>query len=787
MKLIFKILSLLFCLQSFAQTENNQEKIKNHIETYFKEDREIIHVQFNKNDYVTNEDIGFKGYIWNKNTSKPSINTVNVQLIIYNEQQEVVQKQLLYATNGTFSGGVHLSEKLKSGKYFFHFFTNWMNNFKEDDSFRQTIEIFNKKDSYDIQTTEPIFKTATITLHPEGGSIIEGITNAVGITVKDCNQKGIEIKEGVLLDSKSNEIVAFKTNKMGYGVLYFIPNSNETYSVKIVSDKLSITKLLPKTKETGIIVTYNNNLPNDKLIIVVKTNKKGIELNQNKKFTLLIQQDAKLAQQEFVFPNKDTEKIFFFDKKTLDEGVYSIRLLDENLNEVTERLLYISAPQPVVATLEVRSIANDSIALSLKTNGNQAHLSLSVLPKKTTGITQKRTILGTFYLNAYLQNPELNNYSYYDLENKDRKQDIELLMLNQDRSKYSWENIKSNPPKINAFFDKGVTISGTINKELDPKSKYKISLVSLKNNVMDETIVDSKNNFKFENFFARDSTLFILQLKNQKNTSISTKIYVRVLPNQNMFPLPMQFEKTICPPLEKNPATALTFAAEPSEKGMVNLKGVTVISKAKEVLKHEQDMSAAASGYKITDQFGTVLDFLNRNGFRTGMDPETNDVYIKSNRGGFMGDSSNSPAVYIDNNLVFDLNFLINTYLIDVDEIYIDQSGASDITAGANGTIKIFLKDPQKNRVFNIKYATFIVKNGFAQDFIYKNASFTNSIEQSYFGTLNWSPTLTTKDNPTIDLKFPIENQKEINVVLEGFTEDGKLISIMKTIPVNTP
>ena len=787
MKLLFKILSLLFCLQSFAQTENNQEKIKNHIETYFKEDREIIHVQFNKASYVTNEDIGFTGYVWSKNTSKPSINTVNVQLIIYNEQQEVVQKQLLYASNGTFSGGVHLSDKFKSGKYFFHFFTNWMNNFKEDDSFRQTIEIINKKDSYNLQTTEPNFKTATITIHPEGGSIIQGISNAVGISIKDCNQRGMEIKEGVLLDSKSNEIVAFKTNKMGYGMFYFIPNDNESYSVKVVSDKLSIIKPLAKTKETGIVVTYNNNLPNDKLIIVARTNDKGIVLNQNKKFTLLIQQDEKLAQQEFTFPNNVAEKTFVFDKKTLDEGVYSLRLLDENLNEITERLLYISSPHGAVTTLEAKSIANDSISLSLKTTLSQAYLSLSAQPENTIGNNQQRSILGTFYMNAYLENPELNNRSYYDPENQSKKQDIELLMLNQDRSKYSWENIKSNPPKITNFFDKGVTISGTINKELDPKSKYKISLVSLKNNIMDETIVDSKNNFKFENFFARDSTLFILQLKNQKNTSIRTKIYVRVLPNQNMFPLPMKFEKTICPPLEKNPATAMTFVAEPSGKEMINLKGVTILSKEKEVLKHQQDMSAAATGYKITDKFGTVLDFLNRHGYRTGMDPETNDVYIKSNRGSFMGDSSTSPSVYIDNTSVVDLNFLINTYLSDIDEIYIDQSGASDISANSNGTIKIFMKDAQKNRIFDIKYATFIVKNGFAQDFVYKNAWFTNAIEQSYFGTLNWSPTLTIKDNPTIELKFPKENQKEINVVVEGFTEEGELISIMRKIPVNNP
>ena len=36
---------------------------------------------------------------------------------------------------------------------------------------------------------------------------------------------------------------------------------------------------------------------------------------------------------------------------------------------------------------------------------------------------------------------------------------MELLMLNQNRSKYLWNNIKSNSPKMNYVFDKGVPLA----------------------------------------------------------------------------------------------------------------------------------------------------------------------------------------------------------------------------------------------------------------------------------------------------------------------------------------
>jgi hypothetical protein len=777
------IIFSLFFFQSNSQNSNSQKAIENSLENYFQYDREIIHIQFNKNNYVNNEDIAFKGYITSKNNTLLAENTTNIQLIVYNDQKQIIQKQLLFANKGTFAGGIHLNDKFKAGKYYFHFFTNWMHNFIEDDSFVQTIEIIDKKETYNFDTDEPNWETAEITLFPEGGSIISDITNTVGVKITDCNQRGIQINDGIIVDSKSNEISHFRTNQSGNGVFYMNPDFNETYTLKIKSEKLTTSKGLPRIQKTGLIVTYKNNLSGQILLINVKTNEKGVELYQNKKYSLLIQQNKNAVLKEISFNNKQTDHLVYFDKKYLSNGVNSIRLIDENLNEITERLIYNYGTVQPITTIEARTIANDSILLTGKTEVNQANLSVSVLPADTRCADQKRSIMGTFYLNAYLVTPEINNYSYYDPENKNRKEEMELLMLNQNRSKYLWNNIKSNPPKMNYTFDKGVTISGKVEKVIKPNSKFKVSLFSFKDNVFEETMIDEQNNFKFENFYAKDSTVFILQMMDKNNLSITTKMTTRVSSSTTPLYLTLPFENSICPPSNKTNDN-FTFSAPKLEDSVIKLNEIAIQNNFKKVtLTRKNEMSMFAQGFKIQEgQYGSVLDFIGRNGYRTGINVEDNEAYIRSS---YSSNSDNAPAVFVDDIQQSDINSLFNLDISDVDEIYIDKSGLSDTSSRNSGTIKIFLKKGGvKNKFFKVKHSSLIVTNGFASNIEFKNSNFETQKEFYYFGTLNWTPTITINDNPNFEVKFPKGNQKEIKVQIEGFTAEGQLISEIKKIPV---
>ncbi len=777
MKLIFSFFCLLFCLNSFSQAQNNQEKIKTLLDTYFLDDREIIHVQFNKNIYLNNEDIAFKGYVFSKNLNTPSFNTANIQLTIYNEKEEIVQKQLLFTANGMFSGGIRLNKNFKTGKYLFHFYSNYMNNFKEDDSFSQIIEINEIDEPFHFKSIEPNFKTAKIAFFPEGGAIIDGISNTIGVRITDCENRGLELNNILVFDSKSNEVSHFNTNKMGIGVLYLTAESNEKYTLKIESNEVNITQDLPAVQETGIAIGYNNNLPNNKLAISIKTNEKGVELNKNKKLNLLIQQNGYSVLKEINFNNQENNQVLFIDKKYLQNGVNSLRLIDENLNEITERLIYNYATVQPVVTLNTKVVVNDSIVLSGTTNLIKGNLSTSILPEKNIGFDAKRSILGTYYLNTYLENPEIDNFTYFDPENKNSKRDMDYLMLVQTRSKLLWENIKVNPPIINYKFNKGLTISGKVGGRANPNANKTVSLISIKKNVFEKIILEKDNTFKLENYFVQDSTVYMLQLENEKNAAVFSKIVAQISDNQTKFILPIRFNKTKCP-IEKNTDDGFVFLAS-KVKNTIDLDEVLIKGKKKEILTHSKGASMSAVAYKIDDrEFGTILDFIGRHGFRTGVN-NNSEAFILGNRDSFSG---GSPEVFVDDVFLFNFNLLFDLDIDTVDEVYIDKSGIGSARLNSTGTIRIFLKRGKENKFYLSKCSTLIATSGYTASIVFKNSNFNTEKEFNLLGTLNWSPNSTLKENQNFEIKFPKSKQTAIEVLIEGFSDDGQLISEIKKI-----
>ena len=785
-KFIIYCFLLAFVAQSFSQNSSNQDKIKTNLEEYFHFERENIHVQFNKTLYISNENIAFKGYVFNKQSNLPNLNTTNVQLVVYDTQGQVIQKQLLHASLGTFEGIVVLDEKIASGKYHFHFYTNWMNNFMEDESFVQTIEVINQNEPYNLKTNQPNFNNVSITFNPESGVFIKGIKNTIGIQIKDCNELGIQIMEGFVVDSKGTTIATFFTNKMGYGKFELTPDSKETYSVKIATDKLNTQKQLPQTTNSGIAITYNNNLPNNVLEVSVKTNSAGINLYQNKNYTLLIHQNGKNIQKEFNFNDKNPTQILTFDKNDLSNGVNSIRIIDENLNEIGERLLYLNKLPKEIPLLETQLTTNDSIELLGKLSSKVANLSISILPINSACNDQNNSILGTFYLNSYLEKPEQNNYTFYDRQNVTRASDMELLMLNQEKSKYHWNNIMTNKPKESYKFTKGITINGTIVKTLNPKTKYKVALVSLKNNLYEEATVDKNNKFSFDNFFAKDSTSYQLELMNDGNMPIETKMVTNVLFNNEPFLKKLSFETINCLPI-KDLKNTFAFSNADLEKKRIALNEIVVQNNYKKpILNHQNESTnVLAKAYKIGEtDFGSVLDFIGKNGYATGVNEEYLVYIIDTRTLHSVNNSTVSPSVFIDDFQITDFNVLYGLDLRDVDEIYIDKTGTSNSSFGGLGTVKIYLKKGANRGFFTKKHTTLIVKSGFAKTKTYKSTNFPFSKEFDVFGTMQWSPNVFLDADQIFEVKFPKVNQNEIQVLIEGFTIDGQLISETKKLTV---
>src|SRR5690606_28955654 len=85
----------------------------------------------------------FKGYVTEKKSAQPYVNTVNVYVQLLDANGKSLKSHLLYAENSTFEGYMTLDNSLPTGLYYLQAYTNYMNNFSEDESSVFAIEIIN--------------------------------------------------------------------------------------------------------------------------------------------------------------------------------------------------------------------------------------------------------------------------------------------------------------------------------------------------------------------------------------------------------------------------------------------------------------------------------------------------------------------------------------------------------------------------------------------------------------------------------------------------------------------
>ena len=134
--------------------------------------------------------------------------------------------------------------------------------------------------------------------------------------------------------------------------------------------------------------------------------------------------------------------------------------------------------------------------------------------------------------------------------------------------------------------------------------------------------------------------------------------------------------------------------------------------------------------------------------------------------------------------MLFDFNLLFDLDIDTVDEVYIDKTGIASTRQNASGAIKIFLKRGKENKFYISKCSTIIATGGFSKNIKFKNATFDSQKEFNTFGTLHWSSNIPLKENGSFEIKFPKGNQNTIQVLIEGFSEDGQLVSEIKKIPI---
>jgi len=764
--------------------ETKKEIIAKALTDYFFLDRENIHVQSNKSVYMTNEQIWFKGYVFHRKKSLPFFTTINVFANLIDETGKIVDTQLIYANIGSFTGNFKLNSSFKSGKYYLQFYTNWMNNFIEDESAINEITVVNPAAGAGSVLAGPDPSKINIELNPEGGTMLSETANIIGISVSDCNHNATAVKSVDITDANGKPVQTIQINKLGYGRITLPANAGIGYKAVVTIDGVKHEQVFPVPQIKGVALEVNDFSAPDKTIITLSTNKATFNSFSGKPVYVVLHKDDDATIYEVNFNSSLVSKLTI-NNADLPEGMNTLRVLDSDLNPLAERLFYKYPASALSSVISNAGQGVENLTYQGKVNYANMNLSISVLPEDTRSYDDTNDIYSSFLLLPYIDTQKKASGKYYFTTlTKAKSYELDLFLLSQ-KSKYNWHNIVKNPPKNSYTFDMGLLLKGSVPKQAGPTQYAKVRLYSLTSGIDEITDVDEKGDFTFNNLLVPDSTYvnFTLLKKSEKPKEITLSPQ---LLNANKKFARSFTPKPYCYNIQAN-ATGSDNSAPTVEKGTVELEEVKIEAKK---LKYANIMgNGNLRGYKISEMqanmYQNLLNFIKTYG---GFDvnESVGNVTIYGRGVTTVGGARSSPIIYIDNVMALDFSMLAQVQMSEVDEIYMNAHAIVPSVRNNIGVIRIYLNKGTK-AVNKNTTPTIILKNGYSKIMPFKNVGYLSTQNEGFvnFGVINWIPNIMTDENGAFKFDIPKTGQKNIKLFIEGFSADGKLISETKIITVN--
>lgn len=766
---------LLVAVVASAQTEDTKAKIANVFTKYFELDRETIHVQFDKTVFFTNEAIWFKGYCFNKKEGKPFFETTNVFAVLFDGSGNAINEQLLFSYSGAFSGSFKLRSAMASGIYYIRFYTNWMNNFTEDDSATYRLQIINENDTSVTEYPQDLSKI-TIRFFPEGGQLVANAVNNVGILVTDCDDNPIEATDARIENAKGAIMGNFLVGKNGCGKMYLSPVSGETYKAVVTINGKTFDAMLP-TAGNGLSIEVNNYAVAQKTIVKLRTNAAGAKELSGKPLFVVVQQNDKATIFETTFSGNETERELIIGSENLYPGLNIIRVIDGAMNEMAQRIIFESQETKSGFFLSQTATENGFKIVGYSNYPN-ANLSISVLPGESLA-ADTNDISSSFLTNPYLSRKLSGISALLSDITKAKKYTLDLMLLNQPPSLYHWNNLAAGPAKINYDFDIGLTIKGTLNKPLSNPKKHRMLLSSPMSLINDYTEITDKNEFIYKNLVFADDANFRFTLLEIPSIPVQSTFLHQIQNRKRPYNKPF-----LPPPAPCSPGRQIPLDVPQFGKDVIMLDNIELTQKKKSTLKYESKYgNASLRGYKINEEYaGTdLLNFIGSHGFNVSRNAGRISI---TGRGisSFNGPPP-TPEVYLNGRRLLSFDELDGINTDDVDEIYMNANTIIGSMNNNRGVIKIYMKELG---YADTKSATKRVetKEGFAPITAFEAPLYVSTNDKGFlkYGIIQWLPYVLTDDKGNFSFEIPKTDVKSVTVRVQGVTPDGKLFSELRTI-----
>lgn len=700
---------------SFSQDviKTKSEKITNSEYFHnFKIEKYFIHT--NKTTYFSGENVWFKSYVVEDGTNAPFFETTNLHLNLYNEALELVHKELIYVENGISHGQFKLEKDLAQGIYYIQLDSQWNNNFNKKASiFKIEVLNFNAKESL---TTTPTQKVAFIK------------EDATDFNIH--RNKALETSETIAFEIKTN------------------------------ADAIKRESL----KNNYVFATLHRN-GDLKSIVPIKI-KKGT------------------FSYKIAFPKTDAFN-----------GINSISLFTEDKKVIKESSFFIKKEEPIDILISEESVTNDTLALNLKIFNQltKANISVSVLPQESKLYKNQSNIISSFLMHPYLKT---NNYDIANLITQTPTNTNKLNYIAKIASQeitFPYKGLTSSNLVLKN--ETGITINGKINTKIKDLSNYQVMLSSTDNLLTELSSIKKDRTFSFDKLLLKhptDYSLFLINEKGKmekatffiynnyvnykaKNTLNESLIYKSA---DSVKVEVIDSEYNNLPDYENAEALEEVLIIANKKKKEIELKkklthyGIIAIGMSR-VFKPED------SGFNHLD----VLDYMQTLPSTTVLYNSEGTIVFKNDRGTrLISDTVRPVTVILDGIILNDLNTLIGMKINEIEYAVLNINGAGYGSLYPDGVLNLISKKGNGNKGKakpNPKIQIQETAFGFnkpEEKYKKPELQFTTQKSIENFSTIDWIPNF--EITPGIDniLKINRLNYNNLKLIINGVSQDGKLI-----------
>ncbi|WP_394749784.1 hypothetical protein [Spongiimicrobium salis] len=812
MKKIY-VLVIFLCLEPAALEAQRSDYFED-FKTYFELPRESVYLHLNKSTYVLGEDMWFKGYVYNRQKEQPFKQTSNVYIGIYDSLGKPLQKKLFRAREGFVQGNIAVDSTFSNGAYYIRASTNWMKNFKEDDSYVQKVHVYTNSQDLTPRSEKVAYDVQFL---PEGGNLISGIPNTIGVKVTDQHGYGKKIVQGIVLDENDVVVKRFQNSALGLGKFEMVPYHGQEYRIQVTfANGKRETYALPKIYPEGINI-HVRNTSKDRLTLILNTNTETREKIGERRFDLLIHRDGAVKKLPIAFAKDSTKVSLLLKKELLQKGMNILTLLDDMGQPVLERLFFntygMDSPE---VSLSYQKLKNDSLRIQLKVKdglGDLKNLSISVLPKNTLSYAHRDNILSTFHLKPYIRGFVENPGYYFNDFNAKKESELDLLLLTQGWSRYQWTDILNRPPKNKFEFEQGLRFDAVVKSKI--RNGEKIRLEGSKHHTP-QFVNIFENKFTVVNYFPEREEQIKVALVRKYGGYRKPELDVDLRVNAQIDTLKTLWADNVAFQLD-----AMEFLSNTNglviEDNTISLDEVTLVEKKKKnELSQTNVFIPKFLKNKVTEvtpeiawNYPFFTDIIRTKGYQVReeltltRDPRADKIVdirtrIPLNFGQFP-----RPIVYLNDVRLRFFDVLYKFPTSQVESYYFERSGASEGSRGAGGVIRIYTRrDSEVQSVFakddiakkwsslqgapSGKYYEYRAKHGFEKTKEFYTPKYRTYLDKAFenFGVVHWAPKVVTNERGEASFKILDTDLRELSFFIEGMGQKGSLISTTKNLKI---